>query len=793
MHPASLIGAPVRRREDRRFLTGRGRYVADLALPGQLHAHFVRCPHAHAHLLDLERSVALAMPGVAAIVTGDDLRADGVGGIPNGWRIVGRDGRPMAEPPHPPLVLDRARHVGDPVAAVIAETPAQARDAAEAVLVGWGPLPAVTDAAGALAPGAPLLWDAAPGNLCCDWGIGDENAVLERFSRAAHIVRIELVNNRLVPVAMEPRAAVAEHDSSTDATTLHTTSQNPHTIRSTLANAVLHVSESRLRVVAPDVGGGFGTKIFLYPEETVVTWAARRLGRPVKWVADRSEAFLTDVQGRDHCTCAELALDQDGRFLALRVETIANLGAYLSSAGAAIPTYYYAPLLSGVYRIPAISCTVRLAFTNTVAVDAYRGAGRPEATYVLERLVDRAAEQTGIDRIDLRRRNLIRRQDFPYRTPLGLEYDVGDHEACLDLALRASGYAGFEGRRRASRTAGLLRGIGVSTYVEIAGATPSRVAGAQGARGGRAESATVRVHPGGEVTVLSGSHSHGQGHETVFAQLVAARLGIPMERVQVVQGDTALVPFGRGTAASRSLVVGGSAILRSIDKIVAKGRRISAHLLEAAEDDVAFEAAEFRVVGTDRALPFAAVARAAYTLHDYPIEALEPGLDETSFYEPPNWSFPGGCHVAEVEVDPDTGVVRLIAITAVDDVGTVVNPLVVDGQIHGGLAQGIGQALLEGVAYDQSGQPLAGSLQDYAVPRAADLPSFVVEMSPTFCTSNPLGAKGCAEVGSVGIPPALVNAVLDALKPLRVRDLNMPLTPQRVWTAIAGSGAVPVT
>ncbi|SHK41831.1 carbon-monoxide dehydrogenase large subunit [Roseomonas rosea] len=777
------IGASVRRREDRRFLTGRGRYVADLERPGMLHAFFLRSPHAHARLLALDLAPALAMPGVVAAFGGAALQADGVLTIPTGWKVTGTDGRPMAEPLHPPLVLDRARHVGEPVAVVIARDARQARDAAERLDPEWEVLSAVTDSAAALAPGAPALFDDVPGNLCCDWSLGDTATVEAAFARAQHVTRLSLTNNRLVPHPMEPRAALAEHDPGTGQTILHTTSQNPHTIRSTLANSVLRIPESLLRVVSPDVGGGFGTKIFLYPEETVLTWAARRLGASIRWVGDRSEAFLTDVQGRDHRTEAELALDAEGRFIGLRVDTLANLGAYLSGAGAGIPTYYYAPLLAGVYRTPAIHCRVRLAFTNTVQVDAYRGAGRPEATYVLERLVDQAARETGRDRVALRRLNFIRPGDFPYRTPVGLEYDVGDHGACLDAALAASGFAGFEERRREAAARGKLRGLGVSTYVEIAGATPSRVAGQQGARGGRAESAQLRVHPGGDVTVFSGAHSHGQGHETVFAQIVSERLGVPIDRVQVVQGDTAQVPFGRGTAASRSLVVGGSAILRAVEKVVTKGRQIAAHLMEASEADLVLQDGHFAVAGTDRVISFQEVARAAYTLHDYPT-GLEPGLDETAFYEPENWTFPGGCHIAEVEIDPEVGEVGLVAVTAADDVGNVINPLIVDGQIHGGLAQGMGQALLEELPYDGTGQPLAASLQDYCLPRAGDLPSYTVVMCPTPSPGNAFGAKGCAEVGSVGLPPAIINAVLDALGPLGVTDIDMPVTPQKVWKAI---------
>jgi carbon-monoxide dehydrogenase large subunit len=541
-------------------------------------------------------------------------------------------------------------------------------------------------------------------------------------------------------------------------------------------------------VISPDVGGGFGAKIFIYPEETTVCWAAGQLGRAVRWTSDRSEAFLTDANGRDHRTQAELALDAQGRFLALRVKTLANVGAYLTSGATVIPTFYYAPLLAGVYTTPHISCNVVLTFTNTCSVDAYRGAGRPEATYVLERLIDQAARETGHDRVELRRRNFIPTSAFPYETPVGMSYDYADHEATLALALQKSEWAGFEARRADAAARGKLRGIGVSTYVEVAGGTPSKVIGQQGGRGGRAESAQVRVHPSGVVTVFSGSHSHGQGHETTFAQIVSKRLGVPLDQVRVVQGDTDQVPYGRGTAASRSLVIGGSAIVKAMDKVIHKGRKIAAHLLEASDSDISFEEGQFRVVGTDRALAFRDIAKAAYTLHDFPIDKLEPGLDETAFYDPFNWTFPSGCHICEVEVDPATGVVRLERVVAVDDVGEVINPMIVHGQIHGGLAQGLGQALMESCVHDEHGQLLTGSFMDYAMPRASDFPPFEIYLLGTRCEHNPLGAKGCAEVGSVGVPPAVINAVLDALSPVGVKHIDMPATPRRVWEAIQAAG-----
>ncbi|MCR0983838.1 xanthine dehydrogenase family protein molybdopterin-binding subunit [Roseomonas populi] len=788
---ATGIGQSVRRREDQRLLRGQGRYVADMAVPGQAHAAFLRSPHAHARINGLQLDAARGMPGVVAIFTGADQRAAGVGSLPSGWVVRDRDGRPNAEPPHYPLAVDKVRHVGEPLAVVIAETAAEARDAAEAIEVDYAVLEAAADLGTALESAAPRVWDHLPDNLCCDWEIGDAAAVDAAFARAAHRVRLSLVNNRLVPAPMEPRAAVAVHDTAMGTTTLWTTSQNPHTVRGTLCGSVLNIPETDLRVVSPDVGGGFGTKIFLYPEETTLTWAARRLGRAVRWVGDRTESFLTDVQGRDHRTEAELALDADGIFIGLRVVTLANVGAYLTGGATAIPTYYYAPLLAGVYRTPAIWCNVKLTFTNTVSVDAYRGAGRPEASYVLERLVDEAAKVTGIDRVVLRRRNFIGADQFPYPTPLGLEYDSGDHESTLRLALEAADLDGFPARKEEAGRRGRLRGFGISTYVEIAGGTPSRVVGQLGGRGGRSESAQVRVHPSGAVTVFSGAHSHGQGHETTFAQIVADRLGVPYERVRIVQGDTDQVPFGRGTAASRSLVVGGSAIIKAVEKIVAKGKRIAAHRLEASADDIVFEDGIFRVDGTDRGVSFTDVARAAYTPHDYPIDEIEPGLDETAFYDPKNWTYPGGCHVCELEVDPETGEVTLEKVVAVDDLGEIINPMIVHGQIHGGLAQGAGQALLEGCGFDEAGQMLTASFQDYAMPRAHNMPSFTVLTHGTPCEHNPLKAKGCAEVGSVGLPPAVVNALLDALGEVGVRDIAMPATPLRVWQAIQSARNAP--
>jgi carbon-monoxide dehydrogenase large subunit len=784
------IGAPVRRKEDRRYLTGRGTYTDDISRPGQLHAVILRSPHAHARILKIDTADAARMPGVAAIYTGPDMAKDNVGGIPCGWLIKNKDDSPMVEPPHPALVVDRVRHVGDQVAVAIAETRNQARDAAEAIQVDYDVLPAAVDTAGATKSGAPQVWEQAKNNICFDWHLGDKAAVDAAFAKAHHVTKIDLVNNRLIPNAMEPRAVVAEYDRATGDYTVFTTSQNPHLIRLLMGAFVLHIPEHKLRVVAPDVGGGFGSKIYHYAEEAIVTWAAGKLGRPVKWTAERSEAFMSDAHGRDHVTHAELAMDQNGKFLALRVSTLANVGAYLSTFSTCVPTYLHATLLAGVYTTPAIYAEVKAVFTNTVPVDAYRGAGRPEATYLLERLVDKAAREMKIDRVELRRRNLIPRDAFPYQTPVALQYDSGDYQSTLDIALKTADWAGFEKRRAEAKARGRLRGIGISTYIEACGIAPSAVVGSLGARAGLYESAAIRVHPTGSVSVMTGTHSHGQGHETTFAQIVADTLGMSIENVEVVHGDSAKIPFGMGTYGSRSLAVGGSAIVKALDKIVKKSKRIAAHLLEASEADIEFKNGAFTVAGTDRSVPFGQVALTAYVPHNYPITELEPGLEETAFYDPLNFTYPGGCHICEVEVDPETGVVEVKKFTAVDDIGRVINPMIVEGQVHGGLAQGIGQALYESCVYDkESGQILTGSYNDYTMPRADHLPSFDVATHNTMCTHNPLGSKGVGEVGAIGSPPAVINAVLDALGPVGVHDIEMPATPQRVWRAIQSAGA----
>jgi carbon-monoxide dehydrogenase large subunit len=776
------IGEPIKRREDRRFLTGKGRYTDDIVRPNQSYGVFVRSPYAHAKIRKIDTTAAKQAPGVIAVYTGADL--EGIGGVPCGWQIHNKDGTPMVEPKHHALAIGKVRHVGDHVAFVVANTKAQAKAAAQLVEVDYDVLPAAATIQAAVAKGAPLVHDEAPGNRCFDWHLGEKGPVDAAFAKAAHVVEIDLLNNRLIPNAMEPRAAIAEFDSATGDTTVWTTSQNPHLARLLIGAFVLGIPEHKLRVIAPDVGGGFGSKIFVYPEEIVVTWAARKLGRPVKWTAERTESFLSDAHGRDHVAHARLALDANGNFLALHVKNKAAMGAYLSTFAPAVPTYLHGTLFAGVYKTPAIYVEVEAVFTHTAPVDAYRGAGRPEATYQLERLVDKAARQLGKDPIALRRQNMIKKEDFPYQTPVALQYDTGDFEACLDLALEKVDYANFGKRREESKKRGKLRGIGFSTYLEACGIAPSALVGALGARAGLYESATIRVHPTGSVTVFTGTHSHGQGHETTFAQLVADHFGIPVDSVEIAHGDTSQTAFGMGTYGSRSLAVGGSAIYQAAEKIVAKGKKIAAHLLEASEGDIEFENGLFTVKGTDRSKKFGEIALTAYVPHKYPIETVEPGLEETAFYDPKNFTFPGGCHVAELEIDPETGVVELCDIVVADDVGRVINLMIVEGQIHGGVAQGVGQALFENCVYDDEGQLLTGSYMNYTMPRAADFPPMKVGNHVTHCTHNPIGAKGVGEVGSIGVTPAVINAVLDALAPLGVTHIDMPATPHRVWQAI---------
>ncbi|MGA1043194.1 MAG: xanthine dehydrogenase family protein molybdopterin-binding subunit, partial [Burkholderiaceae bacterium] len=777
------IGESVLRKEDVRFLTGAGQYTDDVLLQDMAYTVFVRSPHAHAVIKKVNKAAALAAPGVLAVFDGQDVAADKVGGLPCGWLITSTNGEPMKEPPHPILAQGKARYVGDGVAMVVATSYEAAKNAAELVEVEYDVLKAVVDVRDAQASGAPLVHDEAPENHCYNWAIGEKAKVDEVFQTAAHITKLDLVNNRLIPNAMEPRAAIGVYNRASDEYTLYVSNQNPHVERLLLTAFVMGLPEHKVRVIAPDVGGGFGSKIYLYAEDVCVTWASKKLNRTIKWTAERSESFLTDAHGRDHVSHAELAMDKDGKFLALRVHTDANLGAYLSTFSTCVPTILYATLLAGQYTTPQVYVEVDAWFTNTAPVDAYRGAGRPEATYLLERIVTRAAWELGLSQDEIRRRNFI--TEFPYQTPVALQYDIGDYHSCLNQAQELADVKGFEARKNASEAKGMLRGIGYSSYIEACGLAPSNIAGALGARAGLFECGEVRVHPTGSVTVFTGSHSHGQGHETTFAQVVAARLGIPVENVDIVHGDTGRVPFGMGTYGSRSISVGGSAIMKALDKIEAKAKKIAAHLLEASDTDIEFANGEFVVKGTDKKIPFGQVALTAYVPHNYPLDKLEPGLNETAFYDPTNFTYPAGTYICEVEINPKTGETRVDRFTAVDDFGTIINPMIVEGQVHGGLAQGIGQALLENCVYDRdSGQLLTGSYMDYAMPRADDLPEFKIGHVCTPCTTNPLGTKGCGEAGAIGSPPAVMNAVLDALAPLGVKDMDMPASPHRVWKAI---------
>jgi carbon-monoxide dehydrogenase large subunit len=777
------IGEAVRRKEDHRFITGKGQYTDDISRPGQAHAYFLRSPHAHARIRKIDTGDASAMPGVVAILTGKDLAEDKIGDLICGWMIHSKDGSPMKMGSHPALAKEKVRYVGDHVAVVIAETLDQAKDAASAIEVDYEVLPAVADLATAQYPKTGLVHDEIPGNTAFAWHLGDKAATETAFSRAHHVTKLNIVNQRLVPNAMEPRAAIGDYDSGNDAFTLWTTSQNPHVARLVLSAFVGIAPEHKLRVIAPDVGGGFGSKIFIYAEETVCAWASKRVGRPVKWTSDRSEAFLSDAHGRDHVTRAEMALDEKGKILGLKVATKANMGAYLSTFASSVPTYLYATLLSGQYDIPAIYCEVDAVYTTTTPVDAYRGAGRPEATFVVERLAEVAAREMSIDPADFRKRNFVKK--FPHTTPVIMTYDAGNYRASLDKAMEIADVKGFGKRRREAARRGKLRGLGYSCYIEACGIAPSQAVGSLGAGVGLWESAEVRVNPTGNVEVLTGSHSHGQGHETTFAQLVSSRLGIPIENVVVVHGDTDKVQFGMGTYGSRSGAVGMSAIVKALDKVEAKAKKIAAHILEAAEGDVEFADGKFTVAGTDRSIDFASVALNAYVAHKFPTSEIEPGLKEGAFYDPTNFTFPAGTHICEVEIDPDTGKTTIANWTAVDDFGVVINPMIVEGQVHGGIAQGVGQALLEVATYDKDGQLMTGSYMDYTMPRADDLPSFKMAFTETRCPSNPLGIKGCGEAGAIAAPAAVINAITDALG---TEAVPMPATPSAVWQVVQKTG-----
>ncbi|KAE9629737.1 xanthine dehydrogenase family protein molybdopterin-binding subunit [Parasedimentitalea maritima] len=782
----SGIGASPKRREDVRFLTGNGNYTDDINAHGQAYVHFLRSDIAHGTLNSVDTTAAAAMPGVVRIFTAADF--EGVGGVPCGWEITDRHGNAMQEPKHPVLAEGKVRHVGEPIAAVIAESLEQARDAAEAIELDIEELPAVVDMKAAVAEGSVKVHDDLTSNLCYDWGFVEENreAVNQAFQDAAHVTSLELVNNRLVANPMEPRVAIGEYNRSTDDSKLYTTSQNPHVIRLLMGAFVLGIPEHKLQVVSPDVGGGFGTKIFHYAEEAFCTFAAKACNRPVKWTSSRSEAFMSDAHGRDHVTKIELALDADNNFTALRTDTYANMGAYLSTFAPSVPTWLHGTLMAGNYKTPLIYVNVKAVFTNTVPVDAYRGAGRPEATFQLERVVDKAARELGVDPIALRRQNFI--TEFPYATPVAVEYDTGDYHATMDKLTEIADLSGFDARRKASVANGKLRGLGVNCYIEACGIAPSNLVGQLGARAGLYESATVRVNATGGLVVMTGSHSHGQGHETSFPQVIADMIGIDEGMIEIVHGDTSKVPMGMGTYGSRSLAVGGSAMVRATEKIIAKAKKIAAHLMEAADADIELKDGQFSVAGTDKSVAWGDVTLAAYVPHNYPLEDIEPGLEETAFYDPANFTYPSGAYACEVEVDPDTGKVSIERFSAADDFGNIVNPMIVDGQVHGGIGQGIGQALLEGCVYDEDGQLLSASFMDYAMPRADDVPFYSVDHScQTPCTHNPLGVKGCGEAGAIGSPPSVVNAVVDALQSAGKTDvthIDMPLSPGRIWAAL---------
>ena len=782
----SPFGKRIKRVEDKRFLRGTGTYTDDFNVDGQVYAKIVRSPHPHATIVDLDTSAASKKTNVLAIYTAKDLQTDGVKEIPPIWQITNKDGGKMIEPPRYPLAVNKVKHVGDPIALILAESLNDAEDAAELLEIQYDILDPVVDVVSACKLGAPAVHSDAANNICFDWHIGNKHDTDQAFCAADHIVKVDLVNSRIMANPMETRAALGQFDQVNEKYTLHTSSQNPHLIRMLLCNNVLNIPEHKMRVVAPDVGGGFGVKCYHYPEEVLVTWASRKCGRPVKWVSTRSEGLLSDAHARDHVTKAELAVSKDGTFVGLRVATLANLGAYLSTWGPSIPTYLYATLLAGQYKTPNIYAEVKGVFTNTVPVDAYRGAGRPEANYVVERLVDEAAKQLNFDRLELRRKNFISKKQMPYTTPVNMTYDSGDFELALDMVAKDIDYKNFEQRRSESQIKGNLLGLGISCYIEACGLSPSKGSGELGSRVGLYESANVRVNPDASITVFTGSHSHGQGHETSFAQIVAAGLGVSIDKIEVVHGDTAQIPFGMGTYGSRSAAVGGAAISVSVKRIIEKGKIIAAHMLKDRAENIEFNDGKFWVVDTNKVLMFDEVARSAYVPFDYPLEEIDPGLEEMAFYDPTNFTYPNGVHACEVEIDPQTGVTTIKKYIVVDDFGRVINPLIVEGQVHGGLAQGIGQALMEFASYETTtGQLLSGSFMDYAMPRASDLPFFSVgyhEKQP--CTHNPLGVKGAGEAGTIASTTAVMSGVLDALKTIGINHIDMPATPCKIWSKI---------
>jgi len=760
------VGQPYRRKEDDRFIIGGGRYGDDVNVPGQAYACFVRSPHAHARIMGIDSSEASALPGVIAILTGKDMEAAGLGGMPCIAVLPGRNGGPGNVTPHrAALCTEIARHAGDPVAMVVATTWRQARDAADLVVVEYEELPCVTDAVQALAPGAPQIWPEAPGNLVVDWELGNRDATDAAFAGAHHVTKLRLVNNRLVANAMEPRMVIAEYDPSTDQYTVHTPTQGVFRWRGLVAGAVFHIPPEKMRVRTYDVGGSFGMKAFLYPEQIAALWAAKHIGRTIKWTADRAESFLTDNQGRDQVNDAELALDKEGRMLAVRIKTISNAGAYASVMGPGVSCLGAGGLQVGVYAIPAMYLNVTPAFTNTTPTDAYRGAGRPEAAYIIERLVDAAAREMGIAPDALRARNFIRPDQMPYATAGGYVYDSGDFLNVMNEAKRLADWDGFAARKRERMARGELSGIGMAYYVEKAGGPPM-------------ETARVDVLPDDTIRVFMGNQSNGMGHETVYAQIIADALGVPFEAIRVTSGDTNELPDGGLSGGSGSGLMGSGAANLAAQATIAKGKLIAAEQLEAAPVDIEYEAGQFRIAGTDRAISLWDAARASGT----------GGLGANGEYHNTPFQFPNGCHICEVAIDPQTGIIRVLNYTAVDDFGNVLNPMIVEGQVHGGIVQGLGQALGEHAVYDpQTGQMLSGSFLDYWMPRADDMPDFKVAFKNTPCTTNELGIKGCGEAGSTGAPPALVNAVLDAVAHLGVKHLDMPLTPFAMWQAIRGA------
>ena len=782
-----LIGKSVKRVEDNRFLKGEGKYTDDFNMQHQTFAVYVRSPHAHANLVSVDISAAKAMAGVISVFTGKDIKDAGIVGSICGWQVDFKNGDTMKEPGHPILAFDKVRHVGDAIALVIAEDIGTAVDAASLVEVNYEVLDAIVDPKAAVRDGAPQVHDDVPNNTIFDWELGNKEETDAAFENAHHITELSYHNQKIVPNAIEPRAALAHFDSNDDKYTLYTTSQNPHLARLIIAAFVLSIPEHKLRVIAPDVGGGFGSKIFTYNDECGVLWASKQIGRPVKWTADRTEAFLTDCHGRDHVTDAKLALDAEGNITGLRTKTYASLGAYLSNFSTCIPTWLHGTLMQGLYTTPAVHVDVTGVVTNTVPVDAVRGAGRPEASFCVERLVETAAREIGMDPAEFRLKNFIPPFDGVeqegYQTQVALQYDSGNYEGALKKVLKNANYEKLKEERAAARSDGKLMGIGFSTYVEACGIAPSAVVGSLGARVGLYDAASIRVHPTGKVTIFVGAHSHGQGHETTFAQIVADSFGIGMDDVDVLHGDTEKVPFGMGTYGSRSLAVCGSAIMKSIDKVKEKGARIAAHKLECNPEDLEFANGSWNVKGTDKSVGFGDVALTAYVPHDYPVNE-EPGLDFASFYDPTNFVYPFGAHICVVEIDKDTGEVNIVRYIAVDDAGNIINPMIVEGQVHGGIAHGIGQALYEGALYDDSGQLLNASMLDYCIPRADNMPFFETDHTITPCPHNPLGVKGIGEAGTIASTPAVVNAVMDALTDYGVKDLQMPLTPQRVWAAM---------